>query len=101
MRLYLSLGSIPELSDLSPPERRRAWRYAARRIWFRPVPLVGLLLVAAAPVTFAEFVVPATAPSILLRALLVLVVGSVVGLLYASLLTHCARPYLREFRETE
>ena len=99
MRLYLSLGSIPELADLSPPERRRAWRYAARRIWFRPLPLGGIVLLTVALVSFTQLVVPATGRSFLSSAVLVILVGAVAGLLWGSVLAHCARPYLREFRE--
>jgi hypothetical protein len=99
MRLYLSLGSIPELADLSPPERRRAWRFAARQIWFRPVPLAGMVLVTVALVASIELIVPATGHSFLWSALLLLPVCTVAGLLWGSLLAHCARPHLREFRD--
>jgi hypothetical protein len=98
MRLYLTLGSIPEITDLSPVERRRAWRYAARRIWFRPLPLCGMILVTFALVLFVKLAVAATERSLLWSALLVLPTCAVVGLLWGSLLAHCARPYLREFR---
>lgn len=99
MRLYLTLRSIPELTDLSPAERRRAWRYAARRIWFRPLNLSAVVCLTIVWVAYIDIIVSATSRSILWSALALLPVCALVGLLWGSLLAHCARPYLRECRD--
>ena len=95
MRLYLTRSSIPEMTGLSRPEQRRAWRYAARRIWFRPVPLGGFVLMIILYISLGHW--GADTFRLFWALAIVCPIAGIVGLVYGSILAHCGRPYLREY----
>jgi len=87
MRIYWSLKSIPELSDLPSEERRRVWRAAywkTARHWQFWAGLVGIglftlignALIGHPPIGGA-------------------IGAGVGGFIYGGLMSHLARPYIR------
>jgi hypothetical protein len=105
MKVYWSLGSIPELADLPPKERRRLWRECwGKVLWHWPVLLVGFVLHPALLLLVGFVLLPAAAGGgPLLLGLAVVLVAGVIGPVYGFILEQVsipiARPYLRAARD--
>ena len=99
MRIYLTRSSIPEMEGLTRAEQRRAWRYAARRIWFRPLPLATAFLIIGAFTLLPHLAVSIAGGSLTLAFLFACPILAILGLLFSSLLAHQARPHIEEFRD--
>ena len=99
MRIYLTRSSIPEMEGLPRSEQRRAWRYAARRIWFRPLPLATAFFIIAVFILLPRLALSIAGGSLTLALLIACPILATLGLAFGSLLAHEARPYIREFRD--
>ena len=101
MRIYWSLSCIPELADLRPKDRRRAWRYASLRTIFRPVLLLSGIAVVISIKVFVNMLILQFGPNSPVVLLIGLPVAAFTGLAYWSLIAHWCRPKLRRFVEQE
>ncbi len=103
MKLYLTLKSIPELSNLPWRERIRVWNICARKtvkhwqVWVAY--LVCIILICTAGITgnAIEQNFPGTHPFIIVLIISFLHFGTG-GLIVTQIITVMARPYIRKER---
>ena len=93
MKIYWTTKQIPEFKDLSKEDRKSAWKYAHKKIFslkrafLLMIPLIILIIVLQSTLGTTS----------LKRVIIAATLGGLYGFVYSNILTHKARPYLKEF----